>query len=217
MKFSICKHCKKEFEISEKPNGWMANHSRWCKENPKKKDYVKSASERISGMNHSRTGINSTNQWIKAKSLNLEISMSDETKKKISNSNKGRKHSSESRDKIRKAARNSNHRRLRKNPILYKGIILDSTWEFELAKRLDSINVVWIRPEPIRWKDKQGIEHNYFPDFFLPKYNIYLDPKNPHVFNQQKEKIEIISSMINIIWIDSIEKCKTINKEEFES
>ena len=36
---SICKHCKQTFEISTKSKGWMANHSRWCTFNPKRKEY----------------------------------------------------------------------------------------------------------------------------------------------------------------------------------
>lgn len=35
-----CKHCKVEFDISEKPKCWMASHSRWCSENPKREEYA---------------------------------------------------------------------------------------------------------------------------------------------------------------------------------
>ena len=40
MNIRKCKHCNVEFDISDKPSGWMANHSRWCNENPKRQDYV---------------------------------------------------------------------------------------------------------------------------------------------------------------------------------
>ena len=76
--------------------------------------------------------------------------------------------------------------------IEYKGIMLDSTWELKLAKILDKIKIKWIRPDPIKWTDKKGITHNYFPDFFLPKYNLFLDPKNPYAIEVQKEKLDII-------------------------
>ena len=65
---------------------------------------------------------------------------------------------------------------------LYKGITLDSSWELELAKRLDDLNIKWNRPDPLKWKDSNGLEHNYFPDFYLVDHNLYLDPKNPGAY-----------------------------------
>ena len=40
MKIRICKHCGKNFDISIHSRGWMANHTRWCDLNPKRKDYI---------------------------------------------------------------------------------------------------------------------------------------------------------------------------------
>ena len=42
----------------------------------------------------------------------------------------------------------------------------------------------------------------YFPDFYLPKYDIYLDPKNPYLMQKDFFKMEIIKSMISIIYGD---------------
>jgi hypothetical protein len=56
----------------------------------------------------------------------------------------------ESIELIRKKALASKHRRLKKGTVEYKGVILDSSWELALAKRLDEINVQWIRPTPIQ-------------------------------------------------------------------
>ena len=39
-----CKHCKHEFDLSDKPKGWMANHSRWCDTNPKRTQYANNLS-----------------------------------------------------------------------------------------------------------------------------------------------------------------------------
>lgn len=104
----------------------------------------------------------------------------------------------------------SNHRRLKKGVLYYKGILLDSSWELALAKRLDFLNIEWIRPDPIKWKDDEGIIHNYFPDFYLPKYDLYLDPKNPAAYNSQKEKIDCLKKQLtNLIILVTLDECKT--------
>ena len=102
------------------------------------------------------------------------------------------KHSAKTIEKLRQIALASPHRRLKKKTYKYKGVILDSTWELKLAKLLDSLNIKWIRPEPIKWADAKGNIHHYFPDFYLPKYDLFLDPKNPYAQKVQKEKIDII-------------------------
>lgn len=70
----------------------------------------------------------------------------------------------------------------------YKGIYFDSMWEVLVAESLDKHFVRWERP-------KQGFVWNelgkkYYPDFFLPDYNVYLDPKNPFLMKVDREKIE---------------------------
>lgn len=93
--------------------------------------------------------------------------------------------------------------------IKYKDVWLDSTWELVLAQRLDELTIRWIRPDPIPWTDSLGVDHNYFPDFYLPDFDLFLDPKNPHALSVQSEKIKILKDRYkNIIFLDSFEKCK---------
>lgn len=194
---SVCKHCKQEFDISDKPKGWMANHSRWCDHNPKRNQYNKNLSKARAAKK------NFKNQY------SYGAVCSDETRKKISLSSKGRKHTEEAKRKMSEIALKQTHRRLKKGTLIYKGILLDSSWELELAKRLDSLEIEWIRPNPIPWIDDDGITHNYFPDFYLPKQDLYLDPKNPHAIKVQQKKLKkILTQYSNIVIIDSIEKCK---------
>jgi hypothetical protein len=75
---------------------------------------------------------------------------------------------------------------------------LQSSYEVSVAKSLDENNINWIRPKPFKWKDSQGIEHRYYPDFYLIDYNIYLDPKNSYLIIKDKEKIELVSKQNNI-------------------
>lgn len=62
---------------------------------------------------------------------------------------------------------------------------LESSWEYEIAKNLDSNQIKWIRPKYLSYDDKK-----YFPDFYLVDYNVFLDPKNPYLQMVDKDKIE---------------------------
>lgn len=86
--------------------------------------------------------------------------------------------------------------------ILYKDVVLESSWELEIAQLLDKKNIKWIRPKYIKWNNKQGKDKLYYPDFYLPDHDMYLDPKNPYCMELDKEKMEIISTMINIKYGD---------------
>ena len=135
---------------------------------------------------------------------------------KIAKSNIGKHHTDESKKKISEAGLRSKHRRLVRSIRSYiqkngEIIKLDSSWEEELAKRLDFLCIEWNRPkEPMEWTDSEDKIHHYFPDFYLPKFNIYLDPKNPQAICQQKEKIDFIHSHYpNVILIRTLIECKT--------
>jgi hypothetical protein len=194
---TICKHCRKEFDTINKPKGWMANHSRWCDHNPKRFQYNKD-------LNKARLAkTNFNNQFT------YGAVITEETKEKLRLSSTGKKHSEKTKQIIKEKALNSKHRRLKKGVVEYKGILLDSSWELELAKRLDELNIKWIRPDPIPWIDENGVARNYFPDFYLIDYDRYLDPKNKHAIKVQEKKLKILLTQYdNINIIDSLEGCK---------
>jgi hypothetical protein len=80
-----------------------------------------------------------------------------------------------------------------------KEVLLESSWEYELAQWLDLKNVVWERPLYIKWYDEQSNKHRlYYPDFYLPKQNLYLDPKNPTSLKLEKNKMNAIEKLISI-------------------
>jgi hypothetical protein len=208
MKISICKHCKKEFNILEKPSGWMANHSRWCEYNPKRKNY--NNKNAILAMNSKRKESGLTNQYTKAKLKGTNVPISPFKNKP--GFFVGKKHTQETKKILKEKALNSSHRRLKKGLVYYKGIMLDSSWELALAKRLDELNIEWVRPQPIKWIDEDGIKHNYFADFYLPNYDLYLDPKNPYAINAQKKKLKcLLTQYKNIVILDTLEKCQKYN------
>lgn len=65
--------------------------------------------------------------------------------------------------------------------VFYNGVKLDSSYEVVVAESLDANNIFWERPGRFPYHDNNGILHYYTPDFYLPEYNIYLDPKNDYL------------------------------------
>jgi hypothetical protein len=177
-----CKHCQKEFDFSTVPQ--KSNHTRWCKENPSP-SYKNLADKR--------------------KAEGIEYVSPLKGKK----NEKWKPHTDETKELLRRKALESSHRRLKRNTVIYNGVRMDSSWEVELAKRLDDLKIKWERPSPLSWKDDQGIMHHYFPDFYLPAYNLYLDPKNPAAVYAQKMKLEKLSQQYeNIVIIKTLDEIK---------
>jgi extradiol dioxygenase family protein len=195
----ICKYCGKEC----KNKNSLAQHEIRCKYNPNRISL-----EYLKYRDQTNIKRNPSNQFIKAKKLGLPIpKVSEETKIKISKVWKGRKHSEESKRKISKEMQ----RIVRENPesysasnvngrvkkVEYNGIILDSKWEVIVAKYLDSNNIEWTRP-------KIGFEYTYnetnkiyYPDFYLPKYDTYIEVKG-YERDKDKYKWQSVNNLIVI-------------------
>lgn len=77
---------------------------------------------------------------------------------------------------------------------------MDSGWEVKLATYLDQRNICWVRPGPVFYIDEKGKRRPYFPDFYLPDFNVYLDPKNPIATKKQKNKLDIVSTIIDLVY-----------------
>lgn len=202
----ICKHCTNSFDTENEPKGFMANHSRWCIKNPKRKEYVDTLnnSRKAAQTKESNAKRNATisQNWEKGKYAHIDHGAHL----------RGFKHTEQSKKNMSIGSAASNHRRLKKGTIMYNGILLDSSWELALAKRLDELQIKWIRPEPIHWTDSDNNPHKFFPDFYLPDHDLYLDPKNKHAYNVQRNKIEILNIMYNNIkWLTTLEECNKFN------
>lgn len=198
----ICNYCRKEC----KNNNSLKNHERCCPSNSNRK------------YKNGMLGKKGSNQFSKAKSLGISIPKhSEETKQKIRKKVIGYKHTENVRKIISEKALKSKHRRLGKSTRWYvrmdgSKILLDSSWEELLAKRLDELNIEWIRPSAISWTDKEGITHNYFADFYLPQHNLYLDPKNEYLCAITKEKIECVQKILpNLIILRTEKECRNFN------
>ncbi len=210
VKLQNCKYCNISFEnlnVSQR-----ANHSKWCLKNPNRMLYVenmKHARSFISPENIKR-GLEKIKQAHKNGAYKEASKKSYETKKK----NGTLRHTEESKQLIRQKALASKHRRVLRSTREYTKkdgtvVLLDSSWEEALAKRLDEMNIEWERPKPVVWVDSEGKSHNYFPDFYLNDHDVYLDPKNDIVYNMSLEKINRIKTILpNLVILRSLDECK---------
>lgn len=209
-KLTNCKYCN--ISLDSMDTSKRANHSRWCKLNPKHREY-------ITALTSCRENIvNRRNQFVKAKDEGRTIPQGTQTGKL--GTMLGKKHSVETKKLQKEKALASPHRRLVRSIREYTKkdgsiVKLDSSWEEALAIRLDAIDIKWTRPNPIRWIDESGVFHNYFPDFYLVDFDVYLDPKNPYAIKAQKNKIKCLTEQIkNLIIITSLEDCNQFTPDQ---
>lgn len=76
----------------------------------------------------------------------------------------------------------------------YKGQKLQGTWELNIAKKLDEMNIDWYKPKVHRdvWiYELDGQEKSYTPDLFLKKHDIYLEIKG-YWWGDDKRKMEAV-------------------------
>lgn len=100
----------------------------------------------------------------------------------------------------------------------YKNILMDSSWEVELAKWMDNQKIDWERSRKKHmfwWIDKFGNKRRYYPDFYIPKFKIYLDPKNKYKLKNDLDKLNrvVLQNKINLIFGDVkyiVEKIKKL-------
>lgn len=85
------------------------------------------------------------------------------------------------------------------NKWIDKEVNLESSWELTIAEMLDKKDIEWYRPKAMKWIDATGKNRLYYCDFYLPKYDTYLDPKNPYCMELDADKLKWFESRINLI------------------
>lgn len=111
----------------------------------------------------------------------------------------GHKHTNATKDILsEKRISNLNKRKFFSKPEIYKGIHLDSSYESKVARELDANNILWERPSSITYFDDNGQRRRYLPDFYLPTYKVYLDPKNDWLIKKDFRKIQLVSEQNDI-------------------
>ena len=187
-----CRFCNKDCKNSNSLN----NHERLCKLNP---NHVISSFVAINA-----AGKNVWNRGL-TKEIDSRINkqsqtLSDNLKTgKIKNGFLGKHHTAASKQKISDTmitkGLGGSHSRA---AFSYNGFKFDSTYEVIVAKSLDENNIVWEKSCRFKWHDLNGKLHNYTPDFYLPDYDIYLDPKNDFLITKDMFKINQVIQENNI-------------------
>lgn len=210
----VCGICGEAFTS----NSIKANHIRWKHIYPTKDPASKEKSQKWLDAMASRKGkrLNVPKEVCTCEFCGLEKEMSKAgfTKHKKyckANPNKApflnHAQSEETKKKLSEAALRNPYRRLMRKTQLYNGVLYDSSWEVELAKRLESLNEKFERPKsPIKYTGSDDREHNYFPDFYLPERCIFIEVKNPYLF-ENDSKVQILKAIrSDIIWLTSLEQ-----------
>ena len=199
------------------PNS-LRNHERLCKENPDRQIIKSNFIEYNRKMKE--LGLPGNNQYIRAKKEGRKITVSDDVRKKLSDSGKGRKLSKDQKSKIS----DSMKRVVREKPesysasnvngrvkkVLYKGVLMDSKWELEFAE--------WCDKESISWeKNTLGFEYEwngnriYYPDFYLKDLKRFVEVKG-----YERERDLIKWKSIPDLIIIKIEEIKKIREGKYK-
>lgn len=168
----ICKYCNKEC----KNKNSLANHERCCTSNPNR------------NYRNGMLGKKGSNQFIKAKENGISITHPMKGKS-------GKKLTEEQKKNLSIIAKNrgfggyrENAGRSKKYKVLdsYGNfVVLQSSYELKCAEILNELDIKWLRPKSLDYNTNK----KYFADFYLPEFDIWLDPKNPYKTKLDTEKI----------------------------
>lgn len=203
-----CKYCDREFNTAR----GLHYHEYHCCKNPNGVS-LKETRKAYPSTRKSRICTDETKQKLK----NLWLSESYRQKQKDSlNKRKqegtlGSKHTEETKQKLREIRNkvlreNPSKNNLRRKSYKFNGDILDSQYEVKVASELLKNHIRYeAKPHYLEYV-LNGTSHLYFPDFYLPDYNVYLDPKNSFLISEgqkrlgisDREKIELVAEQNNV-------------------
>ena len=208
-----CKFCEKPC----KNDNSLRNHERLCKKNPNKQEVVSNFIE----YNKKRKYLNikGSNHYTKAKELGLPKPLiSEETRKKISETSKNRVWTEEQKRKhseSMKSAVKSYPDSYTKNNVVgrvknieYNGVKLKGGWEIIVAKWLDENNVRWEHETKSFDYEWNGIR-KYYPDFYLPDFDLFIEVKG-YQTERDLHKWESVKNLV-VFKLDEIRKIKNNN------
>lgn len=215
-----CEYCGKECKSLNS----LKQHEIRCKLNPNHLKIISSFTEYNKSEEKKNNG--STNQYTKAKKLGLpKPSLSEEVIEKMKNIWKGKKLPKVMKEKIQntiqKNIENNSWHNNNGIKIKYKDNYFDSSWEVLFVKYLESKNIEWERPKKsfnYVWNESV---HKYYPDIYLPKYDLYIEIKglpndrDYHKWEQFPGNLDIYDSLdlFNLGIINSFDKRHFITEE----
>ena len=101
----------------------------------------------------------------------------------------------------------------------YQGFKFQSSYEVEVLKSLDENGIKWEKPRYgiFKYTDNNGKLHTYTPDIYLPDYDVYLDPKNDFLINNNNPSLGY-SDCEKITWVCTQNNVKILilNKDQLK-
>ena len=94
---------------------------------------------------------------------------------------------------------------------IYKGKQMDSGAELAFAKLLDSHDILWDKNSTIWFEYLPG--KKYYPDFFLPKYNAWVEIKGKYYVREDDELRWKSVPNLEVIWSNNITLPKVIGED----
>lgn len=102
------------------------------------------------------------------------------------------------------------------NKPLYKGIKMDSDTEMLFAKACDELNIKQIyHPGVFKYiSRKDNKEHNYYPDFYLSDFNLYIETKyrNNYLYGNDEQMEDKLNGMKKLKL-----KCIILDRRDFKN
>ena len=197
-----CIYCKKLINNV----GSLKAHEKYCYSNPNKQIKVSNFINYNKKVKEKEIVKKYSNQYDKAKSLGEKIVVSESTKAKLSLASKGKIWSQDQKIlhsiKMKDVVKNNPESYTKNNVvgrvknIEYKGIKLKGSWELLFAKWLDANNISWqheCKSFEYEWNGKRL----YFPDFYIPDLNLYVEIKG-YETERDRNKWKVIPNLIVI-------------------
>lgn len=196
----ICQYCGKE----HKNRNSLCNHERLCKKNPNRQISPFSIEGGKKGFSPNKGKTKETSEsirkWVDTYRKNEELGL---------HKSHSHLHTKETKESISKTMSEKELGGIKAKRFEYKGESLQSSYELLVAKDLDNNNVKWEKcHRAFPYIDCNEIKRHYIPDFYLPEYNVYLDPKNDYLINDYV--YEGFTTKDKIRWVQELNDIKIL-------
>lgn len=205
-----CKYCHKTFTMTKSEK---LCHIKWCDKNPNKNEYFK----HLNNLHKENMGQSAWNKGLTSETNKIIKKRGELIHQKYLNGELipyflGKKHTKNTKEKLsiirsKELENNTNYKHIKLFPL--KNINGDEykcqgTWEYNVAKKLNELGILWIRNNKINYI-QEGIKRIYNPDFYLPNTDEYIEVKG-FFFKTNIEKMNLVNQQHkdkNIIFIDA--------------
>lgn len=99
------------------------------------------------------------------------------------------------------------------HPVTEEAFTVQGTYELAYACHLVANGIQFIsHPKPLPYFDKDGNSHLYFPDFYIPEFDVYIEIKSDYTLSMPgiKEKYENVKKMGHKLLILSNKQLKEL-------